>query len=247
MTPEERAVVQAAIRAHRASPLSSVFALPGSLGATVQTLILSCNECNTDTHRCGCGNVLQHGDTVCWEHECLPPDMTCSECIYGDEDPAPWCDCLENEVCKGPCRRRAHSPACCPSRAQPEPEPDDYTIVQTSSGIKVTEYVWRAATFLHILAGDKLRIGTDTAEVIGASANLWHASVQSQRMMSGKWWDNITPFDHIEVQCVLDINGSGEYTKLSMSPDVAVEIECDAERAALLILQQAFPGTRSVT
>lgn len=230
MTPEERAVVQAAIRQYRSEPLASVFSLPGSLGVAVQALIYACNECNTDTHRCGCGEVLRHGDADCGQ-TCIyvPSDMTCSECIYGDEDPRAWCDCREgeDETCKGPCRKRAHFPQHCPVLPAAEPE-------------------WRESTFLHILEGDSLRIGQDKAEVIGAYAILWHAHVESKRMMSGKWWDTITPHDHIEVRCVLDINNSGDYTKLSMSPDIPVEILCDAERAALLTLQTAFPGTSEV-
>lgn len=232
MTPEEKAVVQAAIRHYHANPLTHVFSLPGSLGATTQALIYACNECNTDTHRCpGCGEQIEHGDNACQDCGQNGTETHCFECTT--DDPRPWCDCASDETCKGPCRRRAHSPQLCPFRL--------VSVSIEDSGVPESE--WRAATFLHILAGDELRMGADTAKVIGASANLWHASVQSQRMMSGKWWDDVTRWEHIEVACVLDINRSGEYTRLSMSPDVPVEILCDAERAALLVLQQAFPRT----
>lgn len=187
MTPEERAVVQAAIRDYHAHPLSNILIQPGSLRAAVQALVYACHECNTDRHRCGgCGTDLQHGDNACKgcsiDNGFAPP--------YGRE--------------------------------------------------------WQKSTFLHILEGDSLRIGQDTAVVIGASALLWHAHVESKRMMSGKWWDTITPHDHIEVHCVLDINNSGEYTRLTIDPSTDVEILCDAERATLLTLQTAFPGTKEI-
>jgi hypothetical protein len=35
----------------------------------------------------------------------------CYECVDDDEYPAPWCDCREDETCKGPCRRQAHDPS----------------------------------------------------------------------------------------------------------------------------------------
>jgi hypothetical protein len=50
--------------------------------------------------------------------EVLPPDGPwCLECVAPDEDPAPWCDCQPSETCggRGPCRRRAHEPARCPT------------------------------------------------------------------------------------------------------------------------------------
>lgn len=43
---------------------------------------------------------------------------SCMECIFGNEDPAPWCDCRSDERCKGPCRRRAHDPKDCPERTK---------------------------------------------------------------------------------------------------------------------------------
>lgn len=41
--------------------------------------------------------------------------LICAECTI-NEDPAPWCDCLDGEQCRGPCRKRAHGPDRCPFR-----------------------------------------------------------------------------------------------------------------------------------
>lgn len=57
MTPEEKAVIQAAINDRDLSP---------ALADAVQRLTYSCAECNTDTHRCGgCGENVLHGDYDC--------------------------------------------------------------------------------------------------------------------------------------------------------------------------------------
>lgn len=47
----------------------------------------------------------------------------CDECVLGDEDPAPWCDCRGDETCgdRTPCRQRAHAPDDCPQLAYLDP------------------------------------------------------------------------------------------------------------------------------
>jgi len=63
MTPEEKAVIQAAISASRT--LGGMFD-KSPLAEATRKLIYSCNECNTDQHRCfGCGAPIGHGDTDC--------------------------------------------------------------------------------------------------------------------------------------------------------------------------------------
>lgn len=38
----------------------------------------------------------------------------CVNCLTDPhEDPRPWCDCLEDETCAGPCRRKAHLVTVC--------------------------------------------------------------------------------------------------------------------------------------
>ncbi len=36
------------------------------------------------------------------------PKAPCFECVTNDDDPCAWCDCRTDEVCKGPCRQKAH-------------------------------------------------------------------------------------------------------------------------------------------
>lgn len=48
------------------------------------------------------------------------PEAPCYECIEGDEDPRPWCDCQHGETCCGPCRFHAHDPSFHAPKA-PEP------------------------------------------------------------------------------------------------------------------------------
>lgn len=87
--------------------------------ATVQTLrverrraalsnigIVTVDECHHAT-AVSYQSVLRH-------FGCLTDDTMCDECVSGDEDPAPWCDCRDDETCTGPCRRRAHDPTRCP-------------------------------------------------------------------------------------------------------------------------------------
>jgi hypothetical protein len=72
MTPEEKAVIQAAI-AFRAVPAhreQDMIAARGDLNEALYRLIISCPECNYDRHVCpGDGNPIGHGDTDCGEHD----------------------------------------------------------------------------------------------------------------------------------------------------------------------------------
>ncbi len=153
----------------------------------------------------------------------------CGECLDLNEDSAPWCDCRGGETCIGPCRRRAHQPGMCPERT-----------------LEGEEYV--LATFLHIEPGDFIRIpgSADTAEVLRVTRGLWHAGVRSVLMNSGRWWDEITKWEHFEVRADLRVNG-GAATGLTQYPsDTPVEILCTPERAAQLVLARVFIGTTEV-
>lgn len=167
-----------------------------------------------------------------------PPGGTCSECIWGDEDPCAWCDCIrEDSPCKAPCRQRAHAPERCPNLAP------------VNSVIAVRGETWVETTFLLIEPGDSIRIPgtTDTADVISVVRELWHANVKIRLMPSGKWWDETGgAWNHFEVRAALAVNG-GEPTGLVQYPsDTAVEILCTPERKAQLVLARAFIGTTEV-
>lgn len=161
----------------------------------------------------------------------------CGECLDPNEDPAPWCECGVGETCIGPCKHRAHQPGMCPERTlEPAAGHDEG---------KVWASVWVASTMLHIEPGDLIRIpgSADLAEVLNMRRGLWHAGVRSVLMKSGKWWDEITKWEHFEVRADLSVNG-GLATGLTQYPsDTPVEILCTPERAAQLVLAQAFIGT----
>lgn len=71
MTPEEKAVVQAAIEWRRAIPgPGRDIKLGLKLEEKIWELITRCSECNYDRHVCpGDGNPIGHGDTDCGEHD----------------------------------------------------------------------------------------------------------------------------------------------------------------------------------
>jgi hypothetical protein len=81
MTPEERAVINAAITWRNELGLRGIFSSvgpDGPLHAAVDALIYSCPQCNTETHICpGCGENVGHGEGACdrCERESLPYDV----------------------------------------------------------------------------------------------------------------------------------------------------------------------------
>ena len=242
MTPEEKAVIDAAMEWHYAIlanpsaiplvPMSGpALALEGISHATWQ-LVTSCPECNAGGHTCpGDGNSINHTATDCGEHEDLRQSIAdastypCWECLVDPtEDPAPWCDCqpgaLFNPAHSYPCRNRAHSPENCLNRPEPEP-------------------TWEPATLLYTLAGDRIRIGQDETDVLRSSSGAWHAQVVSSVLPSGKTWDKVTPWEHTELRLDLSANpGFQEYP-----PNLPCEILCTPERLAILNLMQGIPGT----
>lgn len=216
MTPEEKAVIDAAITwAHRTeSPTSHLI-----LEKAVQALIYACPQCNTDTHRCpGCGESIGHTATDCGK-DCTEDPMNrrtattypCWECLNPGEDPAPWCNCRPGEEpCEGPCRHRAHEPEDCPNVPR----------------------TWEPTTLLYCLAGDHIRIGQDESDVLRSSSGAWHAHIVSSVLPSGKTWDKVTPWEHMGLRLDLSANpGFQEYL-----PNVPCEISCTAERKAILLL-----------
>lgn len=69
MTPEEKAVVQAAIEAHGIGHLPST-AQETILRQAVHALIFSCEECNAGGHTCpGDGDSIAHGESNCGKHD----------------------------------------------------------------------------------------------------------------------------------------------------------------------------------
>ncbi len=76
MTPAEKRLIQKAIEWRRAIPGRDRDAkLTIELEAVIWGLIVSCPQCNTETHTCpGCGAWLAHGETDCGEHDEPQPE-----------------------------------------------------------------------------------------------------------------------------------------------------------------------------
>lgn len=288
MTPEERAVIDAAMgwrdavlaNPHGGTDLPApVIDALTLLGAATYALAIACPTCDAGGHTCpGCGAHVGHTQIDCGAYEDVhreiqsaPADATtfpCWECLTDPtEDPLPWCDCRPNERASemhlsygGPCRFRAHGPEGCPNRptsmevtsrgAEPTPVPDAPTslaAVVSRNSFKATRVrdddpVWTSATLLYCLAGDRIRIGADETDVLRSSSGAWHANVVSSVMPSGKTWDKVTPWEHIELKLDLSANPGFQQYK----PNTPCEILCSPERLAVLTLMTVFPGTKEL-
>lgn len=109
MTPEEKAVIEAAITAHQIGREPSV-AESTILRQAVHELIFACPECNTDRHTCpGCGDNIGHTETMCLccEREQLPYEVPINE------EPQ-WYPRTYADVCTGDTIR--HTPTAPPAK-----------------------------------------------------------------------------------------------------------------------------------
>lgn len=103
--------------------------------------------------------------------------------------------------------------------------------------------IWTPATFGDLLPGDRVRIGTQEADVTRVNRGHWHARNRVWIDDAGRERDHQTPWEHEELNVDLTANpGLHDY-----DPDIKCEILADADRRAALIIQQAFPGTNQLT
>jgi hypothetical protein len=87
VTPEEKAVVQAAIKAYRSRRVAAGL----EVREAVSALITRCPECNAGGHVCpGDGNPIGHGDTDCGEHDDAVTDRVAEREHDIDERPMHW-------------------------------------------------------------------------------------------------------------------------------------------------------------
>lgn len=90
---------------------------------------------------------------------------------------------------------------------------------------------WHPATFMHVLAGDRIRLGQDEATVLRCNLGIWHADT------SDAWRPKA--WTHTELRMELDVvPGFQQYP-----PGTACEILCTPLRLAVLRMGQAFPGS----
>lgn len=219
MTPEEKAIIDAAIYLKYCIDAGTAGDPPSidRLLDTVDALIFAYCGQHEPTYREWVGQHADASTYPCWE--CLVDPI---------EDPLPWCDCRPEDSAEPahpyPCRLRAHTPENCLNRPESAGPPDK---------------TWEPATLLYCLAGDRIRIGQDETDVLRSSSGAWHAQVVSSVLPSGKTWDKVTPWEHTELRLDLSANpGFQEYP-----PNLPCEILCTPERLAILHLMQGIPGT----
>lgn len=228
MTPEEKAVVQAAISMHKIGRVPTRQE-ENALRTIVHKLIFACPDCNAGGHTCpGDGNSIGHGDFSCGEHgenpNVVTPDFDpearrnadkrhpCLECLDPNEDPRSWCDCGGNTdrfgECAYPCVARAHQPEDC-RNVPPR---------------------WVLTEWQHVASGDRVRLGTSEAEVTQATRFDGHTKVDSWRdRNTGKMRDNVTGrWDHTEIRIRL----AHLPNVLEFPPAGPVEVLMDAGRRA---------------
>ncbi len=104
---------------------------------------------------------------------------------------------------------------------------------------------WILTDWIHVLPGDTIRMPGKTQEATVQSLHIgeWHADVESRLMDSGRWWDNITAWDHKEIGVRLTHMPE---RLLPFRTDAPIEILMNEERKAILVLQGAFPGSTIV-
>ena len=102
--------------------------------------------------------------------------------------------------------------------------------------------IWTPATFWDVMPGDRVRIGTQEADVTKVSRGSWHARNREWIDDSGKVRDHQTPWNHEELNIDLSANPGMH----SYDPDVQVEILADETRRAAMLLHDVFPGTKPV-
>ncbi len=218
MTPEERAVINAAIKALRNRHGLTDYLRP--LGAAVRALVYSCSQCNHDTHRCGgCGAAVGHGEYTC--PDCEEPEIHTASTVATAVPEQHGIDLGDGGrplVFCATCNTLAMPPHAC--------NPD--------------ELVWHACTMKDARRGDQIRpAGSDMPNGTAVTDRLlppdpdasdrgtWHVVPGA----SGKHWD-----DHVvqpgEVWLCLD-GGAPQ----CLNPDFPIEILLTrAEIAAIELL-----------
>lgn len=186
----------------------------GALAQAIDALVFGCPECNQGGHTCpGDGNPIPHGATNCGEHE---------EAERGRITPGGFCfECTdgdEDPIAWCDCRNDEFCTGPCRRRAH-------------SPANCPARTEWVESTFAHIKKGDRLRLGADEAEVLMVSLNTWHADVSNPRYPR--------PWEHAELYADLRVNGGDPTGRAPWPTTLAVEILCDAERKAELIMSDA--------
>jgi hypothetical protein len=214
MTPEELAVVQAAMRWHDAvlahpeslHPLANLFnpLLPAlnELSRTTYLLAVTCPECNAGGHTCpGDGNPIPHGATDCGEH-------------------APMQDCPDRGSRLDPCPIGCTDTVCIvnqkPAEADLEPKP---------------VMIWVPRTWEDVRTGDHVRApGSDATAYVKSAVHLrWHI-----KPGTGRYNPEPLEWSGVRVTMSSKASASEPFGSYEMDPGKPVEIEVSEAEAHVL-------------
>lgn len=182
MTPEERAVINTAIEWRRAIPgRDRDIKLTIELERVIWELIISCQQCNTETHRCGgCGAVVDHGEYACPDCE-EPPRLNVPASTASVNDPyvpgSAFAELVrpEIEAMGNPIRDLAIQQGIIPA----EPEIHTASTVATAELSAALErqrdeLVWHPRTMKDARKGDRIRpAGSDMPNGTAVTDRYW--------------------------------------------------------------------------
>ncbi len=229
MTPEEKAVIQAAIEWRRAIPgrTRDVWQTI-ELEEKIWNLIIRCNECNAGGHVCpGDGNPIGHGDTDCGEHDDDEP-RECNNCaplragasvdrVDGSDLTTPCVECGAVE-----------------------------TITVSQEG---AELIWVPRTWADVRAGDTVRMpGTDsTARVVSAVHRAWHvhpaADEYRPNEMPANWSEVYVGLRPLDSEAPEDV----PCTRYSMDPAGPIEIQATQAEVDAIEMLGGWPARVGIT
>ncbi len=263
MTPEEKVVIQAAIKwwHSRDSNVSEHH----ELYETVQNLVYRCNDCNYDRHTCpGDGLPIKHGETDCGQHGDEPITSEQRERAtylgeYASDVVQEWMRIVEmngdvTEPGSGSFQARANWQGAGRFTLGSSRYSDDLGIYQLTVRVDPvyvppigpendpamieemkSEPEWVETTWQFVIPEDSIRLpnGTQIAVVQTMSVEDWHLDDPK------KWWQAVKGKTYGKVSVHL-AHLPGRL--LTFSVGAPVSILMDAERSAVHTFQVAFPG-----
>lgn len=264
MTPEELAVVQAAMRWHDAvltnpdalRPLhnanNKLTPVLSELSRTTWKLATTCPECNAGGHTCpGDGNPIPHGAKDCGRHDeevkHAGADGACPD--YGSHlDPCPpGCASGTCVVNAGVTRDElaAECDNCAPLRANASVTRVDGTGQDTACvdcGWRA-ELIWVPRTWVDVRTGDRVRMpGSDAVAYVRSAVHLrWHVKPGTGTSQ----YNPPAPLEWAGVRVTLKMHNpnADEWSEMSyeMDPAKPVEIEIDRDTAETAALMHGGP------
>ncbi len=188
MTPEEKAVVQAAIEWRRSHMVMATQGTEAALRDAVNAMTDACQRCNYERHQCpGCGADVGHGDTACSVCIARASGTTAEGGIFAESADAaelrnagtkfwrqhiesqlvnaeqarkyPREDPIEAHPCDDSTPHDAHDHELQTAEAQPTGVPAEYTNFHCPGvEAKSDPLIWVPRTWADVRAGDTVRM-----------------------------------------------------------------------------------------